>query len=137
MLELVNESFLVVNYDPDTRILHASWKGYQSFDTGTKGCAQILECVKRTGAPSILNDNTETRGLWMDAAEWAARVWFPQLKQAGMRRFAWVYSPAKFSQMSTDTAMASMDPDEYGVRVFADMGGALAWLSQPGDSLLA
>lgn len=128
MPELYNDAFLDISYDPDTQILHANWKGYQSFDTATAGCERILDCVKTHKVPKVLNDNTNARGLWMGAAEWAARIWFPRLKQTGMRRFAWVYSPAKFSQISTDAALSAMDPDEFGVEVFFSTDEARAWL---------
>lgn len=130
MLELYSDSSIDILLDPDTRILHANWKGYQSLNTGTQGCTHILDMMVRHQAYQILNDNTDARGLWMGAAEWAAREWFPRMKDAGMQRFAWVYSPAKFSQISADTAMALLDPVEIGVRVFHDKTDALAWLMQ-------
>lgn len=128
MQELYNAPFLDIFYDPDSQILYADWKGYQSFDTGTAGCERILEYVEKYRITKVLNDNSNVRGLWMGAAEWAARIWFPRMKQAGMQHFAWVYSPAKFSQISTDTALASMDPDAFGVEVFYNKDDALAWL---------
>jgi hypothetical protein len=131
MLELYSDSSIDISLDSSTGILHANWKGYQSLNTGTQGCAHILDMMVRHNAFLILNDNTDVRGLWMGAAEWAAREWFPRMKESGMRRFAWVYSPAKFSQISADTAMALLDPDEFGVRVFHEKAVALDWLMQP------
>lgn len=130
MLELYSDSSIDISLDSDNGILHANWKGYQSLNTGTQGCAHILDMMVRHKAFLILNDNTEVRGLWMGAAEWAAKEWFPLMKQSGMRRFAWVYSPAKFSQISADTAMALLDPDESGVRIFHEKAVALDWLKQ-------
>lgn len=128
MLELCKEPFLDLCYDPDERILFASWKGYPSFDTCTAGAGRLLEAIERCRAEKVLNDNTHVRGLWMDAAEWGARIWFPRARQLGLKHFAWVYSPTKFSQISTDTALASMDPDAYGVEVFFSRDEALEWL---------
>ncbi|HZW23565.1 hypothetical protein [Noviherbaspirillum sp.] len=130
MLELYSDSSIDLLLDPDTRILHANWKGYQSMNTGVQGCAHLHEQMVRHQVFYILNDNTETRGLWMGAAEWAAREWFPQMKASGMKRFAWVYSPAKFSQISADTAIALIDTEDFGVRVFHDRPAALAWLHE-------
>ncbi|OWW19692.1 STAS/SEC14 domain-containing protein [Noviherbaspirillum denitrificans] len=130
MLELYSDTSLDLFLDPDSRILHACWKGYQSMNTGTQGCAHIMDMMVAHGAYRILNDNTDVRGLWMGAAEWAAREWFPRLKEAGMERFAWIYSPAKFSQISADTAMVLLDPDELGVKVFHERETALAWLNK-------
>ena len=129
MLQLYSDSSIDILLDPSARILHANWKGYQSMNTGVQGCAHLLEQMVRHRAYLILNDNTDVRGLWMGAAEWAAREWFPRMKESGMERFAWVYSPAKFSQISADSAMALLDPDKLGVRVFHDKAEALGWLA--------
>ena len=130
MLELYSNSSIDISLDSDTRILHANWKGYQSLNTGIQGCSHLLDQMVRHKAFQILNDNTEVRGLWMGAAEWAAREWFPRMNESGMQRFAWVYSPAKFSQISVDTAMALLEPEEFGVKVFHDKAHALDWLKQ-------
>ena len=130
MLELYSDSSIDIFLDSDTGILHVNWKGYQSLNTGTQGCARILDQMVKHKAWLILNDNTDVRGLWMAAAEWAARDWFPHMRDSGMRRFAWVYSPAKFSQISADTALALLDPAESGVRVFHEKAAALDWLNQ-------
>ena len=129
MLELYSDSSIDILLDSKTQILHARWKGYQSLNTGTQGCARLLDLMVRHKAFHILNDNTDVRGLWMGAAEWAAREWFPRMKESGMQRFAWVYSPAKFSQISADTALALLDPDAFGVKVFHDAAAALDWLA--------
>lgn len=130
MLELYSDTSIDLLLDPDTRILYAHWKGYQSLNTGTQGCVHLLEMMVEHKAYRILNDNTQVRGLWMGAAEWAAREWFPRMRDSGMQRFAWVYSPAKFSQISADTALALLDPDEFAVKVFHEKDEALVWLSR-------
>ncbi|RZI40529.1 hypothetical protein EGT07_23105 [Herbaspirillum sp. HC18] len=127
---LYSDPCLDIHLDPDNRILQVNWKGYLSLNSGIEGCRHIMELMEEHQAYCILNDNTEARGLWMEAAEWAARVWFPRMRQAGMQHFAWVYSPAKFSQISADTALASMDAGAFGVKMFHDKSEALGWLSQ-------
>jgi len=128
MLELYSDTSVDISYDPQTLLLHVDWKGYQSLHTGTQGCERILELMVRHNAFDILNDNTHARGLWMEPAQWAAKEWFPRMKQSGMKRFAWVYSTAKFSQISADAALVLMDAKALGVEVFQDKNAALAWL---------
>lgn len=129
MPALYSDPSIEISLDSNSNILHVSWRGYQSLNTATQGCARILEMMTRHKAFRVFNDNSEARGLWMGAAEWAAREWFPMMKEAGMERFAWVYSPTKFSQISADTAVAMMDAELHGVRLFHDRSEALAWLS--------
>lgn len=131
MLELYSDTSIEISCDLQNLILHVDWKGYQSLNTGTQGCERILALMVRHNVHDILNDNTHARGLWMEPAQWAAKDWFPRMKQAGMKRFAWVYSPAKFSQLSTDAALALMDTTALGVEVFQDKDTALAWLRSP------
>ncbi|HJV85947.1 MAG TPA: hypothetical protein VJ698_10765 [Noviherbaspirillum sp.] len=133
MLELYSHSSIDIAVDRDTLILHVNWKGYQSMNTGTSGCERILELMTRHKAYKILNDNSNVRGLWMEVAEWAAKDWFPRMKRAGMQQFAWVYSPTKFSQLSTDVALALIDTSAHGIEVFSDTAQALAWLTRSGQ----
>jgi len=134
MQELCNEPFLHLCLDPDQRILCAQWKGYQSFDNGVAGCHRILDEATRHGISRILNDNTLVRGLWMDAAEWAGRIWFPRLRQAGVKHFAWVCSPARFSRISMSAALAVIDDTELDLRVFQTVEEASVWLHSVSDA---
>ncbi len=81
-------------------------------------------------AHRILNDNEHVVGIWSGASEWGAREWFPRLRKAGMRRFAWVDSPTRFSQISTDTTLSMMQCETQGVMVFSDVKEAIFWLHE-------
>src|SRR6202022_770260 len=59
---------------------------------------------------------------------WVAAEWFPRMKQAGLKRFAWVYSPAKLTQLSTDITLSLMEPESLGVKAFHDIDAAKTWL---------
>jgi CheY-like chemotaxis protein len=132
--ELYRESFIVISLDKEAATLHAHWKGYQSVDSVKQGCEAILDVMARHGAWKILNDNTQMLGIWRVAAEWVASDWFPRMKSAGLRAFAWVYSPAKLSQVSTDTTLSLMDAQAFNVRVFHAREQALAWLESVPES---
>lgn len=93
---LFTSSHLRVDLSPDASILYAYWHGYQSFDTYVHGCNVMLELSRANRVEKILNDNSNVRGLWIGAAKWAARVWFPKIRDAGVKQFAWVYSRTVF-----------------------------------------
>lgn len=133
LTELYRESFLTISHDSEAAVLHADWKGYQSVDSIKQGCEGMLELMVRHQAFRILNDNTHVVGIWRFAAEWMAGDWFPRMKQAGMEQFAWIYSPTKLSQVSTDETLSLMDPDSFNVRIFNDVAGATAWLNLPAE----
>lgn len=134
-IELYRENFIVVSLDEEASMLYADWLGYQSVDSVQKGCEQILSLMVKHRIYDVLNDNSRVLGIWRFAAEWVAHDWFPRMKQAGMRAFAWVYSPAKLSQVSTDTTLELMDPQAYNVKVFHHKEEAAKWL-QTGRSRL-
>jgi CheY-like chemotaxis protein len=130
LIELYSDSYLAISYDKETLLLHANWKGYQSVESIQQGCERILESMVRYNAYWVLNDHTHVLGIWRFAAAWLANDWFPRMKQAGLRRFSWIYSPAKLSQVSTDATLALMNADAFGVKAFYDAAEALAWLRE-------
>lgn len=131
--ELYRENFVVVSLDREASMLYADWLGYQSVDSIRQGCEKILDLMVRHRAFEVLNDNTHVLGIWRFAAEWLADDWFPRMKQAGLRAFAWVYSPAKLSQVSTDTTLSLMEPEAFNIKVFHTQEEASAWLKSCGS----
>lgn len=126
---LFSAHFIVIALEPNG-ILRANWKGFQTINTVMEGCNRMLDLMTTHRCSHILNDNTLVRGIWVSAASWLAGTWFPKMQASGMERFAWVYSPAKFSQYSTDGTMALMNSDDLNVRVFNTEIEARQWLTQ-------
>lgn len=126
---LFSAHYIAIAVEPNG-ILRANWKGFQTINTVMEGCDNILALMTAHRCFHILNDNTLVQGIWGSAASWLAGTWFPQMQASGMKRFAWVYSPAKFSQYSTDGTMALMNSDDLNVRVFNTEAEARHWLTQ-------
>lgn len=130
-LQLLSESpYLRISLDVDRNLIHADWIGYQTVSSVQDGCERILELMAARSASHVLNDNTNVQGIWSGAALWVARDWFPRMRQAGMGRFAWVYSPARFSRISTDMTLAELGEAAPYIKVFDDIELALAWLDE-------
>ncbi len=130
LTELFRESFIDISYDPEASLLHVNWNGYQSVDSIRHGSEKVFELMQKHEAYLVLNDNTHILGIWRDAADWLARDWFPRMKDAGLKRFAWIYSPSRFSQVSTDATLSLIDSAAFGVKTFNDKADALAWLER-------
>jgi len=130
LIELFHDSFISIYRDPNTPYLYVDWKGFQSLDTARQGGERILELMLRENVDSVLNDNTHVLGAWRAATDWVANDWFPRMKEAGLRRFAWVHSPSKRSQMSTTTTVNLMDADASGIKIFHNKAEAAEWLDQ-------
>ncbi|HEY0899571.1 MAG TPA: PAS domain-containing sensor histidine kinase [Sphingobacteriaceae bacterium] len=122
------DNHIEIRYNKATEMIYADWKGFQTFDSIMKGCLLILDLLKKNGCSKVLNDNTHVRGTWSDAAEWAGKQWFPLMEEAGLKYFAWIYSPSRFSQLSADKVMAETTPGSVVTRFFHDYIQGEAWL---------
>lgn len=126
--ELFAEECIAIHHDTEGGWLHVDWRGYQTVGTVQAGCERILELMVEHRTGRVLNDNTHVVGIWNGASEWVAVDWFPRMTAAGLTCFAWVYSPSRFSQVSTDETLERMDSEAVGVKVFDDVDDARAWL---------
>ncbi len=102
-------SFLTIYYNESQHWIEADWLGYQNYDSVTRGCMILLNLMKNNSCTKVLNDNTHVAGNWSEAADWVASFWFPAMKEAGLRHFAWIYSDSTFSRMSANKTVDSID----------------------------
>lgn len=121
------DSFLEIHYDPAIHVLLADWKGYQSEESVRHGGEVLMAMMVTHGCYLILNDNTQVRGMFMTSAEWGGTVWFPDMVQKGMKKFAWVYGPMP-SRLSVDEVISYLPNSQIPIRTFRDREKALEWL---------
>lgn len=124
-MELLYEAKnLEVSYDSAHQFIYCNWIGFQNKEMIMTSGAVILELFKEKGYSKVLNDNTEVTGPWQEAAEWTSHVWFPLMIEAGLRHFAWIFSPNLFSELSARKAMPVSDV----VKSFNSYHDAYDWL---------
>lgn len=126
---LFSQDYITIEYDAASDWLHADWIGYQTEATVVEGCTQLLQALVHTGCGKVLNDNTHVLGIWTPAAQWVGAVWMPQMKAAGLKQFAWVYSPSALSQFSTNEAVRQSGHDAV-IRTFLNGDEARKWLKE-------
>ncbi len=124
---LFKASNVEIFYNPEEKFIYANWKGYQPIEAVKAGCEKLLEAMKAKSCSKVLNDNTLVQGTWHGAAEWAAADWFPRMNKAGLKYFAWVYSPSVFSQLSTDKTISSAKNES--IKTFGSFKDAQQWLA--------
>jgi hypothetical protein len=88
----------------------------------------MLDLLEEHRCTKVLNDNTHVVGSWSEAAEWGAEFWFPAMMKAGLKHFAWIYSPEVFSKLSTDKTIDLSGQNIFGT--FNDKEEASQWLKQ-------
>ncbi|MFB0497205.1 PAS domain S-box-containing protein [Mucilaginibacter sp. OAE612] len=120
-------SFIDMKYVPEAGYLDVDWQGYQNYESVVKGCEVMLDLLKKNDCRWVLNDNTHVKGNWSEASDWGAEYWFPAMAEAGLKRFAWIYSPSTFSRIAANKSLPS-EYDAVQVAFFDDKAEALKWL---------
>jgi hypothetical protein len=125
------EDYITVEHNEQSRWVCVDWKGYQTEGSVMTGCEKILEACKFFSCYKVLNDNTNIVGIWTPAAAWVGNNWFPRMKEAGVKSFAWVYSPSNMSRVSTDEAIKYTNAAEF-IQTFENIEAAKRWLNERG-----
>ena len=124
MESLFKSKNIEISLDSANNVLYCNWIGFQNKDLIMKSGAVILDLVKKRKVSKVLNDNARVTGPWQEAAEWTSTVWFPDMMKAGLRHFAWIFSPNIFAELSAKKAMPSSDV----VKAFNDYKAAHNWI---------
>lgn len=103
-----NEKVTIV-YNTSKNRLDVDWTGYQNLESVKHGCMQMLEMLKINKCYKVVNDNTNVSGTWSEASEWAGKEWLPLMEEAGLKYFAWIFSPSAFAQLSARKTIDMME----------------------------
>lgn len=127
-------NFINIEYNQEHQRLEVDWLGFQNLESVQKGGLLMLEFLQKNQCEKVLNDNTNVKGNWSEASDWAGKVWFPMMQRAGLKHFAWIYSPSTFSALAAKKSVDVMIGDVQ-TQFFYDRGEAVEWLSD-GESYL-
>jgi hypothetical protein len=118
---------VTVSWDSRNKWISVDWRNSPSSETVRKGCDEIFTLLVRQKATAVLNDNSRVTGSWVGASSWVAEEWFPRMIARGLKKFAWIDSPA--SSLSVISAKKSVRRNQSGViRLFQDGLEAEKWL---------
>ena len=126
---LLHEPHVAISYDHQHEWLYADWLGDQNLSSMQRGSHDMLRLLAQQRCHKALNDHRNVTSMWSEAAEWAGREWFPAMAEAGLRYFAWVYSPNVYSRLSTDLTL-QLTQGNAVIATFDDVDTARAWLAQ-------
>ena len=126
MQDLHQNSFIEIQYDNENDWLYCNWQNYQTMESIQTGGELMIKYLQETRCDKVLNDNRLVKGSWTFAADWTQNVWFPRIIEAGLRHFAWIYSPDVLAKFSVYKA-AQQHKDDV-VNIFSDINQARAWL---------
>lgn len=126
MEALYKDKFIELYYDEKCHWIYANWQDYQTMESIKTGGEQMLNSLKMKKCNKVLNDNQLVKGTWSFATEWITTDWFPRMVGAGLKHFAWIYSPDIFSKFSTDKATKS-NPNDI-IQTFKSLNDGKSWL---------
>ena len=131
MLEVyISSPNVTVSWDSDNQWVYVDWRNIPPEEEIRQGSASLVECVRLKHATKILNDNQRITGKWPTGmALEISKVWFPQLLEAGLQKFAWVQSADPGSRVSAKVSSAAIQEQEV-VRFFSNEADARAWLKE-------
>ncbi len=116
-----------INYNKEHHWIEADWTGFQNLESVQRGSLIMLDLLKKNHCTKVLNDNTHVLGNWSEAAEWGGNIWFPQMQNAGLQYFAWIYSPVTFSQLAAEKS-ANVMTGSITTHFFNNIKDAEIWL---------
>lgn len=124
--KLYENEHLTISYNREENWLEIDWLGFQTFDSIRSSCMIMLDYLKKHNCSKVLNDNSQVLGTWSEAADWGAEFWFPVMIDAGLRHFAWIYSPSTFGKLSADKTITLTNKDIFAT--FNNREEAIEWL---------
>lgn len=127
-----SNEYLTINCDDQQGWMEANWTGHQHFKSVQNGGLQMIELLRSSGLKKVLNDNREVLGNWSEASDWAGKIWFPMMIEAGLQDFAWIFSPSIFAQLAAQKSVDVSD-GKANVRFFYDIEEAKRWLKESTD----
>lgn len=114
------------------KYIEAKWQGHITADDVICAAQAYLELIRAAPCPYLLNDKSDVTGDWQEANDWLQFEWLPNVKQAGLRYMAHVYSQNMFSKIAARELEERVFP-ELHLRNFYERSKAEAWLLQWGD----
>ncbi|MCR5886932.1 hypothetical protein LRS06_03900 [Hymenobacter sp. J193] len=80
-------------YYPQDELLYIQWYGNLTAEAVILAAKAELAAHKEHRISLILNDKTEATGDWTEAMSWLEFEWLPLAMEAGLRAFAYIFSP--------------------------------------------
>lgn len=122
------ERFLEIQYDEENGWLYLNWKGYQTDDTVKQGINKLIDLLVEYKVGKVLNDNSNTLGIWLGVAGWLVFDALPRARDAGMTSFAHVFGVSRFSKVSAEAALRLLNSTTQDIKTFNDVEAAKEWL---------
>ncbi len=125
-----DEVFFTITYRKDQDLFYANWIGADlSLAQVQEGALLFLSLIKEKEQSKLLNDNRQLIGVWDEANDWLANEWMPQVIQAGLSKFAHIYSKDFYANLSAEFLEDNAKKiGGFEIKLFDDEQKAVDWL---------
>ena len=130
-----NITFCTISLMPSQNYVYVEWIGFiDEAETSKTACQEVVEFIQHSEKSLLLNDNRRQTGPWPPINKWIGEVWIPSMIEAGLRKFAHIYSPNYFSELS---AKKNLRDDVSGIKFghFSNEKKARKWLVGRSEAL--
>jgi|GEM_PF-5633141 len=125
---LYNRYYLDIEFYRASSTLVLRWKGKQTKETIYKGGLRILKIIKEEGIKCIYNCNLAVHGSFSSVSKWIRDTWFYEVKELGVKYFAWLTSSDEHAKQSARKAK----PRLKFIRMFDREKEAWKWIRSKG-----
>lgn len=124
---LVDTPGLSISYDPANQWQYVDWKGEHDPASSWAACALMLDVMRASPCPKILNDNS---GITRTSMQLSARSleWLAHMHAAGLQFLAWVMPRELDSRRTTEGVVLNIEAPV--VCTFDDVASAYTWLQR-------
>ena len=105
---LLEASNIAIYYNFVDDWIYVKWMGNSSVEEIKAGAEKILYFMKAQRCSKVLNDHSLRTGIWSESIDWIEKDWLPRMEAAGLKMMALVYPLDRYSQLSTDKAVAQI-----------------------------
>ncbi|MDX5420700.1 MAG: hypothetical protein LPK07_09955 [Hymenobacteraceae bacterium] len=119
---------MTISINGQDKYLFNEWSGVLDAKRARQGCLAVLDQLQEHPHAKVLNNNIKVTGHYPGAIDWVGTVWFPTMYALGVQWFAWVYSPAFYTQISTDEIIGLSS--KVTIQTFYEVQAAHDWLVQ-------
>jgi predicted glycosyl hydrolase (DUF1957 family) len=126
---LIQHSYATFDIDHRNEWFYLNWIGEKNEIDINEICAQILPEIRKYGFTKVLNDNRSVTGIWNPELKYITDEWFRDIRQAGIRHFAWISNENFIHRVILESFIRSLQ-GAPAIRVFDTAEEAEAWLRQ-------
>lgn len=127
------EFVCTVGYDAEVPCVTMAMKGYATTPLFRGTNERVLQCLKESGAHSLLGDVTDFILIGAEDQIWLNENWIPRAMEAGLNRVALTQPTYYFNRVAVETVSQRARSERLTIGFFADLAAARRWLKTEGN----